>query len=108
MARQPSEAELAAWETLLVRHLDFYKALHEGRMPARTPAQVNFVEVTGGLREAQTLHEKAYLHHLRLQGMPVRRVYPLLPRHLQSDANDIGRKWDNAQENMARWRPWHD
>ena len=108
MARQPSEAELAAWETLLTRHLEFYKALHEGRRPARTPAQLNFVEVTSGLREAQTLHEKAYLHHLRSKGTPVTRVYRQLPRHLRSGPNDVGRKWDNAQENMARWRPWHD
>ncbi|MGX7953564.1 hypothetical protein ACWPM1_13505 [Tsuneonella sp. HG249] len=101
MARKPSEAQLAAWEALLLRHLEFYKALHEGRRPARTPAQMNFVEVTSGLREAQTLHEKAYLQHLRMEGAPVRCEYFALPRRLKSDPK-------NAQENMARWRPWHD
>lgn len=96
------------WEDLLSRHLKFYEALHEGRRPARTPAQVSFVEVTSGLREARTFHEKAYLNHLKAKGTPVQRQYPPLPRHFRSGPNDIGRKWDDAQENMADWRPWHD
>lgn len=66
------------------------------------------MEVVAGWREPRTLHGKAYLHHLRLAGKPVARQYRPLPRNLQSGPNDIGKKWSDAQENMARWKPWHD
>lgn len=54
-------------EGLLRKHMTFYRDLETGRRRPRSPAQQHFVLVTLGRAAAETLHEKAYVKHMRLR-----------------------------------------
>jgi hypothetical protein len=45
----------------------FYRALETGQRKPTTKAQQHFVDVTLGHAPAETIHEKAYVKHMRLR-----------------------------------------
>lgn len=56
-------------EDLLRRHMEFYRALETGRRKPVTEAQKHFVNVTIGHAAAETVHEIAYVKHMRLRAV---------------------------------------
>lgn len=95
-------------EALLGRYLTFYEDLHYGRERITNGQRRRFLDVVFGEEDPETDHEQAYAYHLARIGKPIRRNTSLLPRHMQAGPNDTGWKWQNAADNMAGWRPWHD
>jgi uncharacterized protein YifE (UPF0438 family) len=54
-------------EVLLQRHIRFYRDLETGQRKPATEAQRRFVEVTLGHAAAESMHERAYVKHMRLR-----------------------------------------
>lgn len=100
--------ENVEYERLLAKYLQFYVDLHERRRRPKTTAQRQFQDVAWGVSEPVTVHEKAYAYYLEKEGKSLRASPSTLPRDLQSNPYDYGKKWDDAAENMSKWKPWHD
>jgi len=54
-------------ESLLRKHMRFYRALETGTRKPTTEIQKHFIQVTRGLAAAETVHERAYVKHMRLR-----------------------------------------
>lgn len=54
-------------ESLIAKHLPFYRSLASQERKPATPAQDHFVSVTLGQTAAETPHEIAYMKYRRLQ-----------------------------------------
>jgi hypothetical protein len=103
-----SDEEIKVFEDILSRKLEIFEGYASGtRIPMSERAK-HFVAVCEGRRHPRTLSEKAYLHHRRKTGRPVVHVGERLPSGLKTAPHERGRVWDNAVENMAEWKPWHD
>jgi uncharacterized protein YifE (UPF0438 family) len=65
-----NSCELSAEEeALLHRHMTFYRSLETGQRRPATEAQEHFARVTHGLAAAETIHELAYVKHMRLRAI---------------------------------------
>jgi len=96
------------YDRLLSKYLRFYMDLHERRRRPKSAAQRQFQDVAWGVSEPSTTHEKAYVYYLENIGRPPRRNTSLLPTHFQPNPLEFGKKWDDAADNMSKWKPWHD
>lgn len=56
-------------EALLHQHMTFYRSLETGQRKPATDAQEHFVKVVRGLAVAGTIHELAYVKHMRLRAI---------------------------------------
>jgi uncharacterized protein YifE (UPF0438 family) len=54
-------------ELLLKKPLNFYRSLARGKRTPATEAQQHFARVFCGQAAPETIHEKAYLNHLRFR-----------------------------------------
>jgi uncharacterized protein YifE (UPF0438 family) len=77
-------------ERLLMRHMQFYRALETGELKPTPPAQERFVRMTRGQVGAETAHEKAYAKHMHLRALH-RRAQP--PRELHDPEEGPTEEW---------------
>lgn len=104
----PSDDDVAIFEQLLSDKLEVFEAYASGARMPETDRAKHFVAVCEGRQRPRTLSERAYLHHRRQIGRPVVHVGERLPSALKTAPHERGRVWDNAAENMASWKHWHD
>lgn len=103
-----SDDEIEEFEAILAKRLQIFEDYHLGKREPETERARHFVAVVRGEERPQTKNEKAYLYHLRELGQPVVHTGKRLPSRFQSAPHEINKKWDDAAENMSKWKPWHD
>ena len=102
------EDEIEIFEDILRRKLGVFEAYHHGEREAKSLRAKRFLEVCQGIERPITNNEKAYLYYLSKIGKPVVHTGQKLPQNLKHKPYEMNTKLDDAQESMARWRPWHD
>ena len=107
MTRASAE-EAAIYERLLDAKLAIFEAYASGAREPLTPRAKRFVEVCAGRERAKTPSERAYLYYRCKVGCPIIHVGNRLPPKLHTAPHELGQVLDNAVENMASWKPWHE
>lgn len=103
-----SKREIEEFEAILARRLAVFEAYRKGERQPETSRAKHFLEVLDGRELPKTRNERAYLYYLAKIGRPVVHVGHRLPKHMQANPLELNRKMDDAQKNMAGWKPWHD
>jgi len=110
--------DVLRFEALLKLHLGFYQDLHNKVRRPKTSAQRRFQDVAWGKEQPTTEHELAYIYHLKkigrspldekLKKLPIIEENSIYPPGSRPASNEIGKKWDDSENNMKGYRSWHD